>query len=576
MLKQCRKTNLSVKFLAPLLTVTLLILVTGGLLMQAQVRTALRRQTDLALRGLEAEQKSAGEAQWKGLESKADAVGQLMVKTSPDFIATFDMLTLESLEKVAEADPDIAYAIFLKPDGSSMTRPELPPEDQKIIQKRYPVAFGDTTLGWVLIGLSRAGLEERLAESERRASALVTDVQASGDETIGIFFSTMVTTYATLLIILFVLASLLFRQMVARPLQRISSMVEEMGKGHLNGRLQMDRRDEIGDIANAMDIFSENLGDEIVDVLKKLANGQLDFKVSPHDEKDMLRHALARVRSDLHELVAKIQAMGDQIASGASQVSDSSQSLSRGATEQASSLEEVSASMHQMTARIRQSAEIASQADRLSREAKNEAETGNQKMQAMTNAMTEINEAGRNISKIIKTIEEIAFQTNLLALNAAVEAARAGQHGKGFAVVAEEVRNLAARSAKAAQETAELIEGTVDKTRRGALIAEETAGALVGIVKGIGKVSDLIGEIAAAANEQAEGIDQVNIGLGQIDQVTQQNTASAEESAAAAEELSCQSANLRQLLGRFHLGNDPDAALLTDLPLIAGPETRGW
>jgi methyl-accepting chemotaxis protein len=576
MLNRFRKANLSVKFLTPLLTVTLLILVTGGLLMQAQVRTALQRQTDLALRGLEAEQKSAGEAQWKGLESKADAVGQLMVRTSPDFIATFDMLTLESLENVAEADPDIAYAMFLKPDGSSMTRPELPPEDQEIIQKRYPVAFGETTLGWVLIGLSRAGIEERLSESERRAGLLVTDVQSSGDRTIGVFFSTMVTTYAALLIILFLLTSLLFRRMIARPLQQLSSMVEEMGKGHVDGRLRMERRDEIGHIADVMDAFSENLSDEIVAALKKLAKGQLDFEVHPHDEKDLLRHSLVRVRANLHELVAEIQTVGDQITTGASQVSDSSQSLSQGATEQASSLEEVSSSMHQMTARIRQNAEIAGEADRLSREAKKEAEAGNQKMQAMTNAMSEISAAGRNISKIIKTIEEIAFQTNLLALNAAVEAARAGQHGKGFAVVAEEVRNLAARSAKAAQETAELIEGTVDKTGRGALIAEETAGALIGIVKGVGKVSDLIGEIAVAANEQGEGIGQITIGLSQIDQVTQRNTAGAEESAAAAEELSAQSEILRQLLGRFHLGNGPDAALLTDSPLTSDPESRGW
>ncbi|MEW6171642.1 MAG: methyl-accepting chemotaxis protein, partial [Bacillota bacterium] len=238
---------------------------------------------------------------------------------------------------------------------------------------------------------------------------------------------------------------------------------------------------------------------------------------------------------------------------GSRQISDSSQALSQGASESASTLEEITSSMEQVTAQTKHNADNATHANQLADQARLSAEKGNGQMTAMVDAMNEINESAANISKIIKAIDEIAFQTNLLALNAAVEAARAGKHGKGFAVVAEEVRNLAERSARAAKETAELIEGSIKKTEAGTRIVEETSNALEEIVQGATKVTDLIGEIASASKEQALGIGQINQGLTQVDQVTQQNTASAEELAASSEELSAQALQLKQMLGRFQL-----------------------
>jgi methyl-accepting chemotaxis protein len=209
--------------------------------------------------------------------------------------------------------------------------------------------------------------------------------------------------------------------------------------------------------------------------------------------------------------------------------------------------------MNEISSQTTISAENARQANSLANEARQAAEDSTERMEEMVIAMGEINQAGQNINKIIKVIDEIAFQTNLLALNAAVEAARAGQHGKGFAVVAEEVRNLAARSAKAAKETAEMIEGSVEKARNGTQVAERTAESLDRVVTGITKASDLVSEIAAASQEQALGIGQVNTGLSQIDQVIQQNTAGAEESAATSEELAGQAEHLAAMLKRFVL-----------------------
>ena len=376
-----------------------------------------------------------------------------------------------------------------------------------------------------------------------------------------------------------ILAFFITRSMTV-PMRKTVTMIEDLEKGHLDTRLNMGRKDEIGQLAETMNRFADSLQNEVVSSLQRLSNGDLTFDIQPRDQDDQLRGSLKKLGEDLNQIMLQIQTASDQIASGSSQVSESSQSLSDGAAQSAASVEEISSSMNEIGGQINTSTENAQQANSLSVTASTAANTGSERMAEMVGAMGEINSAGQDIGKIIKVIDEIAFQTNLLALNAAVEAARAGQHGKGFAVVAEEVRNLAARSAKAASETAELIEGSIQKASNGTKIAEGTAEALEEIVGSISKVSDLIEEIAAASNEQAQGISQVNIGMQQIDQVIQQNTAGAVESAATSEELSSQAAELKHLLSRFklkgsyHQGYAPPPAAQLSLP--AQNNSAGW
>ncbi|MBF0228785.1 MAG: MCP four helix bundle domain-containing protein [Desulfamplus sp.] len=240
-----------------------------------------------------------------------------------------------------------------------------------------------------------------------------------------------------------------------------------------------------------------------------------------------------------------------QVASASGQVSSASQSLAEGSSQQAASIEETSSSLEEMSSMTKQNSENAAQADLLMKETNTVVAKANQSMNHLTTSMEEISKASDDTSKIIKTIDEIAFQTNLLALNAAVEAARAGEAGAGFAVVAEEVRNLAMRSAEAAKNTANLIEGTVTKVRDGSSLVKKTSEAFTQVATTSVKVGELVGEIAAASREQSTGIEQVNIAVSEMDKVIQQNAANAEESASASEEMNAQAETMNDFVNEL-------------------------
>jgi len=257
------------------------------------------------------------------------------------------------------------------------------------------------------------------------------------------------------------------------------------------------------------------------------------------------------VVSPINAIISRLSTSALTLTEASRQISNSSQSLAQGTTEQAAGLEETSSSLEEMSSMTRQNAENAGQANILATDARKAAEGGATSMQRMVGAINDIQKSSDETAKIIRVIDEIAFQTNLLALNAAVEAARAGEAGKGFAVVAEEVRNLAMRSAEAAKNTANMIEESVRNSKNGVGISSEVSKALDGIVGGITKTTDLVGEIAAACQEQAQGIDQVNTAVAQMDKVTQQNAANAEESASASQELSAQAEQMKDIVSEL-------------------------
>jgi methyl-accepting chemotaxis protein len=301
----------------------------------------------------------------------------------------------------------------------------------------------------------------------------------------------------------------------------------------------------LGNVANALN--------GVAGLLTEIAGGNINLTHTPMSEDDAISASIVTMLDSLNLMFGEIHEASEQVSFGAEQISAASQSLAEGSTEQAATVEELSASIEDVAQKTKENAARATDAADLSATIKKNAERGSEQMAEMTAAVTEINRASEDISKVIKVIDDIAFQTNILALNAAVEAARAGEAGKGFAVVADEVRNLASKSAAAAKETGTLIENSMRKAELGSAIAEQTAVSLADIVAGINKSTDLIADIARSSDDQSMAISQINEGIGQVSEVVQKNSATAEECAASAEELNAQSSVLQGHISQFTL-----------------------
>jgi len=284
-----------------------------------------------------------------------------------------------------------------------------------------------------------------------------------------------------------------------------------------------------------------------------IAAGELHHTVSLSSRKDELGLALQQMTKNLHQLVFKTRQTVDEISGGSADLANASLHLSDRAQKQEGSLQAISGSLSQLTTQISVNAQYANKAKDFVSKAQLDTSKGKDEMENMMAAMTEISDSSQKIAGFINTIDAIAEQTNLLALNAAIEAARAGEQGRGFAVVADEVRSLAARSTEAAIETTKLIEGAVKKTQNGSKIAEETAASLQSIFELINETAQLVEQIANASNEQANGAEHINAGILDIDQITRQNSASAQESAATSEQLSHKTKELSTALLQFKL-----------------------
>ena len=346
--------------------------------------------------------------------------------------------------------------------------------------------------------------------------------------------------------------SIVLTKQMRTSFAKLTKAADDMAAGKTDIKLQKDANDEFGML---MDDFQKVIDGTRyqAQVAQEVADGNLTVEVRPRSDEDVMGMALKKLVNNNQHALGNIKDAAYQVTTSSSQVASASEALAQGSTEQASAIEQITASIDDVAEKTKQNASQANVAAGLMGQAIVDVKKGNEEMQQMVTAMQDINKASENISKIIKVIDDIAFQTNILALNAAVEAARAGEAGKGFAVVAEEVRNLAAKSASAAAETAEMIEDSIAKVEAGSKIAHETAVSLEEITEVVKKSETIINEIADASNYQATAIAQIDQAIEQVSQVVQTNSATSQQCAAASIELSNQAGRVREMLAIYKL-----------------------
>ncbi|MCI8784120.1 MAG: HAMP domain-containing protein [Dorea sp.] len=361
-------------------------------------------------------------------------------------------------------------------------------------------------------------------------------------------------------IVISVLIALRLTRSFVRPLKEIEKAAKETANGNFQISVTYSGQDELGQLSDSIRRMTENIRIIIKDIsicLAEMARGNFDIQSTASDayqgEYVSIHDSIFRLRDNLNSTLSEIDTAARQVDSGGQQVSNSAQALAQGTTEQASSVEELAASFNEISNQVENTAEHARVAKEENQYTHDQIEICSSHMNQMMDAMHAIEEKSQEIHKVIKAIEDIAFQTNILALNAAVEAARAGEAGKGFAVVADEVRSLATRSQEASKGTTALIDDTVRAVAEGTQLSNDTNKALHDVIMSAQKVLEEMTLISDATEEQADSIAQVTLGIDQISSVVQTNSATAEQSAAASEELSSQADLLKKLVSQFNL-----------------------
>lgn len=453
----------------------------------------------------------------------------------------------------------------------------------------------DEVLAGAKAGMAQSDLIEIMDAAGSATNQMVDNftecmnIKISAAEAADLSNDTLYTRLLTIIIIVIVIAvvasmviALYISGMISKPLNVLTSFMNKAGtKGDISLRPEdvelisqiSQRKDELGQCVGSTANFVKHMTD-VSDSLGLVASGDLTAELVLLSEDDVMGISLSKMIDNLNSMFMDLKMSSDQVSSGAGQVSQGAQELASASSEQAASVQELSAAITQVREQVNENSKRSEKALENCNTAGNLMSKSVESMRQMLEAMIAIDESSKNITRVIKVIDDIAFQTNILALNAAVEAARAGQHGKGFAVVADEVRNLAAKSAEAAKETAHLIEGSSQRVSDGNKIVEQTNESLKAVEVTTEENAALIKDITKSLDVQTSSVVEINQGMDQISTVVQSNAATSEQSAAAAEEMAAQSVVMNEIVAHFKLKRGSRSDVTAASSLRSGKSTK--